>query len=74
MTQPDIKISVVGVGGGGSAIVSRIATLLNQGSRSLISLTVINTDAQALNDCENVNKLLIGKSLNRGVRFWHGSR
>ena len=67
MTQPDIKISVVGVGGGGSAIVSRIATLLNQGSRSLISLTVINTDAQALNDCENVKKLLIGKSLNRGL-------
>lgn len=67
MTQPDIKISVVGVGGGGSAIVSRIATLLNQESRSLISLTVINTDAQALDKCENVNKLLIGKSLNRGL-------
>lgn len=67
ISQPDIKINVVGVGGGGCSIVSRIATLINQGPGSLISLTAINTDAQALNKCENVNKLLIGKSLNRGL-------
>lgn len=65
--QPNIKINIVGVGGGGCSIVSRMATLINQGSDSLISLTVINTDAQALEGCKNVNKLLIGKSLNRGL-------
>jgi len=58
ISQPNIKISVVGVGGGDCSIVSRIATLINQGSNSLISLTAINTDAQALDKCENVNKVL----------------
>ena len=69
ITQPNIKINVVGVGGGGCSIVSRIATLINQGPGSLISLTAINTDAQALNncECENINKVLIGKSLNQGL-------
>lgn len=67
ISQPDIKINVVGVGGGGCSIVSRIATLINRGSDSLISLTAINTDAQALNNCENVKKILIGRSLNRGL-------
>lgn len=69
IAQPDIKISIVGVGGGGCSIVSRIATLLNQGSGSSISLTAINTDAQALDKCKStsINKILIGKSLNRGL-------
>lgn len=69
ISQPNIKINVVGVGGGGCSIVSRIATLINQGPGSLISLTAINTDAQALNncECENINKVLIGKSLNQGL-------
>ncbi len=69
ISQPNIKINVIGVGGGGCSIVSRIATLINQGPGSLISLTAINTDAQALNncECENINKVLIGKSLNQGL-------
>ena len=55
IVQSDIKINVVGVGGGGCSIVSRIATLLDQGgSSSLISLTAVNTDAQALEKCKNI--------------------
>jgi len=67
INQPDIKINVVGVGGGGCSIVSRIATLINQGLDSSISLIAINTDAQALEKCKNINQILIGKSLNRGL-------
>ena len=67
INQPDIKINVVGVGGGGCSIVSRMATLINQGLDSSISLIAINTDAQALEKCKNIKQILIGKSLNRGL-------
>lgn len=57
------KIKVVGVGGSGGNTISRIAKFNVQG----IELIAVNTDAQALHFCKIEKKILIGKSLTKGL-------
>ncbi|MBU0900119.1 cell division protein FtsZ, partial [bacterium] len=57
------KIKVIGIGGGGSNVVSRMM------GRKVeeVEFWVMNTDAQALQMCEVPNKLQIGVKLTRGL-------
>jgi cell division protein FtsZ len=57
------KITVVGVGGSGSNTVSRIAKFGMPG----VKLVAINTDAQALHFTKADVKIIIGKSVTRGL-------
>ncbi len=57
------QIKVIGVGGSGSNTVSRMAKFDIQG----VELVAVNTDAQALRFCRAQNKILIGKSITRGL-------
>jgi cell division protein FtsZ len=60
----DIKISVVGVGGGGNNTVNRLRRLDVKGA----DLIACNTDRQHLNMLdESIMKLLIGKSVTKGL-------
>jgi len=65
--KPDMetfaKIKVVGVGGGGGNIVSRMVECKIQG----VELIAINADAQDLHHCLAPQKLLIGKNLTKGL-------
>jgi len=62
--EEDIKISVFGVGGGGTNTVSRLMHLGVNGA----NLYAANTDKQHLNTLPNaISKLLIGKSVTRGL-------
>ncbi len=57
------KIKVIGIGGGGSNAVSRMATSDFRG----VEFVVINTDAQALKASPVSNKLQIGEKLTKGL-------
>src|SRR5437764_999440 len=57
------KIKVVGVGGSGCNTISRIAKFNVQG----VELIAVNTDAQALHFCKVPAKMLIGKTVTRGL-------
>ena len=60
----EIKISVVGVGGGGNNTLNRIHRLGVKGAQ----LVAMNADKQHLNSIEEgITKLLIGKSVTRGL-------
>ncbi|MBU1102713.1 cell division protein FtsZ [Patescibacteria group bacterium] len=65
--KPDMetfaKIKVVGVGGGGGNIVSRMVECKIHG----VELIVINADSQDLHHCLAPQKLLIGKNLTKGL-------
>lgn len=65
--KPDIetfaKIKVVGVGGAGGNVVSRMADCKIQG----VELIAINADAQDLHKSSVSQKLLIGKNLTKGL-------
>ncbi|MDD2730913.1 MAG: cell division protein FtsZ [Candidatus Portnoybacteria bacterium] len=65
--KPDMetfaKIKVVGVGGGGGNVVSRMNECKIQG----VELIAINADAQDLHHCSVPQKLLIGKNLTKGL-------
>jgi cell division protein FtsZ len=67
MTIPEIvsfaNIKVVGVGGGGSNAVSRMAQAEVRG----IEFIAVNTDAQALARCEANRKIHIGDKLTKGL-------
>ena len=58
-----VKIVVVGVGGGGSNMVS---SLLDSDIADKVKLVVINTDAQALKDSKVPYKLQIGSNITAG--------
>ncbi len=59
-----IKISVIGVGGGGNNTINRLKRLGVQGA----SLYALNSDRQHLNTVEDgVTKILIGKSITKGL-------
>ena len=58
-----VKIVVVGVGGGGSNMVS---SLLDSDIADKVKLVVINTDAQALRDSKVPHKLQIGSTITGG--------
>jgi len=60
----EIKISVIGVGGGGNNTVNRLRRLDVKGAE----LIACNTDRQHLNMLdESITKLLIGKSVTKGL-------
>ncbi len=57
------NIKVIGVGGGGSNAVSRMAQDFMRG----VEFVAINTDHQDLDHCEVKKKIYIGKNLTRGL-------
>src|SRR3984957_2393741 len=57
------NVKVVGIGGGGSNAVSRMARDFFRG----VDFIAINTDHQDLDQCNVRHKLYIGKSLTRGL-------
>jgi len=59
----DIKIVVVGVGGGGSNMVDN---LVESDIAKNVKLVAINTDAQALENSKAPNKLQIGQNTTKG--------
>jgi len=65
--KPDMetfaKIKVVGVGGGGGNIISRMIESKIQG----VEFIAINADSQDLHHCLSPQKLLIGKNLTKGL-------
>ncbi|HRY52321.1 MAG TPA: cell division protein FtsZ [Candidatus Portnoybacteria bacterium] len=65
--KPDMetfaKIKVVGVGGGGGNVVSRMVESKIQG----VEFIAINADSQDLHHCLAPQKLLIGKNLTKGL-------
>ena len=65
--KPDIetfaKIKVVGIGGGGSAAVTRMISEKIKG----VEFIAINTDVQALNQNLAPHRIAIGKTLTRGL-------
>lgn len=65
--KPDIetfaKIKVVGVGGGGNHVISRMVSCKIQG----VDFIAINADAQDLHQCQSPQKVLIGKNLTKGL-------
>ena len=63
LTDRDIAIKLVGVGGGGSNAVDR----LKMDNLDRIQLAVINTDFQALSSSPVQEKLLIGAGITRGL-------
>ncbi len=63
MENSDIRISVVGVGGAGCNCVNRI---FNSGIKSARTIAV-NTDGKHLNMIKSHKKILIGKTVTRGL-------
>ncbi len=59
----DVKIVVVGVGGGGSNMVEH---LVDSPIADKVKLVVINTDAQALKNSKVQHKLQIGEKITGG--------
>src|SRR5882757_2290214 len=57
------NVKVIGVGGGGSNAVARMAKNFVRG----VDFIAINTDHQDLDHCAVKTKLYIGKSLTRGL-------
>lgn len=60
---PLANIKVVGVGGGGGNVISR----MSQDSIRGIDFIAINTDHQDLDHCQAKKKIYIGKNLTRGL-------
>lgn len=65
--KPDIetfaKIKVIGVGGGGNKVISRMVSCKMQG----VDFVAINADSQDLHQCLASEKVLIGKNLTQGL-------
>ena len=57
------KIVVVGCGGAGSNTVNRLAKIGLEGAKTVL----INTDSQHLKTVEAEKKILIGRTLTRGM-------
>ncbi len=58
------RIKVIGVGGGGSNMVSH---LIAQGAHPDLELAIANTDAQALNSSSAPHKIQLGSRLTKGL-------
>jgi len=63
LSNDNIRIKVIGVGGGGCNTVNRIA---NSGIKSAQTIA-INTDALHLNHIKSGKKVRIGKSITKGL-------
>jgi cell division protein FtsZ len=61
--RPITNIKVVGVGGGGSSAVSRMSRDFTRG----VEFIAINTDHQALDQCDVRHKIYIGRNLTKGL-------
>ncbi|MGA1875826.1 MAG: cell division protein FtsZ [bacterium] len=61
--ESSANIKVIGVGGGGSNAVNRMASSLMRG----VEFYVVNTDLQALNKSPVTNRLQLGAKLTRGL-------
>jgi cell division protein FtsZ len=59
----DARIKVIGVGGSGGNAVN---TMINLGLEG-VEFVVVNTDAQALNNCQAPTKVQIGTNITRGL-------
>jgi len=59
----DLKIKIIGVGGAGSNVVDG----LNLNDFGGVELAVMNTDVQALTNSKVTEKLVIGRSITRGL-------
>lgn len=57
------RVRVIGLGGGGSNAVDSLLA----DERIAIGRVVVNTDAQALSEAKTVEKLLVGRTLTRGL-------
>lgn len=55
------RIAVLGLGGGGGKIVN---TLASDKNTTWLDIAAVNTDQAELNDCEHVEKILIGSTWN----------
>jgi len=62
-TTDDVKIVVIGVGGGGSNMVEH---LLESDIADKVKLVSVNTDRQALDNSNIPNKLQIGEKITGG--------
>lgn len=60
----EIKISVVGIGGGGSNTINHLST---HGVHKSIKLIALNTDAQHLKTIEAHNRIRLGEKTTRGL-------
>jgi cell division protein FtsZ len=63
LTDRDVGIKLIGIGGGGSNAVDR----LKMENLDRLQLAVINTDFKALNTSPVQDKILIGTSMTRGL-------
>lgn len=63
LTDRDVGIKLIGIGGGGSNAVDR----LKMENLDRLQLAVINTDLKALNTSPVQDKILIGASVTRGL-------
>jgi cell division protein FtsZ len=61
--RPDLKIKIIGVGGAGTNAVDA----LNLDGFDSVHLAAINTDAQALANSSIAEKLIIGRTVTRGL-------
>lgn len=61
--QTFAKIKVVGIGGSGNSVVSRMVKSKIKG----VEFLAINTDVQALHSCPAPQKIQIGKTVTRGL-------
>lgn len=61
--QSTCRVRVIGVGGAGSNAVDR----MEFDERVPVLKTVVNTDAQALSEATTADKVLLGRSLTRGL-------
>ena len=64
MPEDGVRVKIVGIGGAGTNAVDRLQ-LDNCGLG--LRIAALNTDAQSLNSSPAPEKLLIGRSLTRGV-------
>ena len=61
--RADLKIKIIGIGGAGTNAVGA----MQLDNSDAVSLAAINTDAQALDSSSIVEKLMIGRSITRGL-------
>lgn len=67
--MPKIRLKIIGVGGAGGHTISQIAAARAPGNRLLegVDLVAINTDQQALDEINAVEKVPIGEAVTHGL-------
>ena len=62
-SKPIVNIKVVGIGGGGGNVITRMGTDFIRG----VEFIAVNTDAQDLEHCNAKRKIYIGRLATRGL-------